>query len=95
MIKVAVMGYGTVGAGVVEVLTMNKDVIARRIGQPIEVAHVLDLRDFPGSAVENIVTHDFEDILKDDEVSIVVETMGGINPAYDFSKKALQAKKHV
>lgn len=95
MVKVAVMGYGTVGAGVVEVLTMNKDLITRRIGEPIEVSHVLDLRDFPGTSVEKILTHDFEDILKDDEVDIVVETMGGINPAYDFSKRALQAKKHV
>lgn len=95
MAKVAVMGYGTVGAGVVEVLTMNKEVITRRVGAPIEVTHILDLRDFPGTDIEHLVTHDFNDILNDDQVDIVVETMGGLKPAYDFSKQALLAGKHV
>ncbi len=95
MTKVAVMGYGTVGAGVVEVLTMNKEVITRRVGAPIEVTHILDLRDFPGTDIEHLVTHDFNDILNDDQVDIVVETMGGLKPAYDFSKQALLAGKHV
>lgn len=95
MTKVAVLGYGTVGAGVVDVLTMNKDTIAKRINDEIEVKYVLDLRDFPGTIVENIVTHDFNDILNDPEVKIVVETMGGLKPAYDFTKQALQAGKNV
>ena len=95
MTKDAVMGYGTVGAGVVEVLTMNKEVITRRVGAPIEVTHILDLRDFPGTDIEHLVTHDFNDILNDDQVDIVVETMGGLKPAYDFSKQALLAGKHV
>lgn len=95
MTKVAVLGYGTVGAGVVDVLTMNKDTITKRINDEIEVKYVLDLRDFPGTIVENIVTHDFNDILNDPEVKIVVETMGGLKPAYDFTKQALQAGKNV
>lgn len=95
MIEAAVMGYGTVGAGVVRVLSMNSEAIARRTGQQIHVKYVLDLRDFPGTPVEKIVTHDVNDILNDPEVSIVVETMGGLKPAYEFTKKALLAGKNV
>ncbi len=95
MIEVAVMGYGTVGAGVVDVLDMNREAIARRVGEQIHVKYVLDLRDFPGTKVENKVTHDFQDILNDPEVSIVVETMGGLRPAYEFTKQALLAGKSV
>lgn len=95
MIEIAVLGYGTVGAGVVQVLTMNSEAITRRVGEQIHVKYVLDLRDFPGTPVEKIVTHDFNDILNDPEVKIVVETMGGLKPAYDFTKKALLAGKNV
>ncbi len=95
MINVAVLGYGTVGAGVVEVLTKNKDVITPRVGDEVTVKYVLDLRDFPGTPIENILTHDYNDILSDESVDIVVETMGGLNPAYDFTKQALEAGKNV
>ena len=95
MANVAVMGYGTVGAGVVKVLTMNSDVITRRTGEEINVKYVLDLREFPGSPVEKILTHDFKDILEDREVSVVVETMGGLKPAYEFTKQLLLAGKSV
>jgi homoserine dehydrogenase len=95
MIEVAVLGYGTVGAGVVRVLTMNAEVIARRTGEQIHVKHVLDLREFPGTPVEKIVTHDYNDILNDKDVRIVVETMGGLKPAYEFTKQALLAGKSV
>ncbi len=95
MIYAAVMGYGTIGAGVVEVLQRNREIIAKRVGEEIEVKYILDLRDFPGDPNENLVTHDFQDILKDDAVSVVVECMGGIHPAYDFSKAALEAGKSV
>ena len=91
MIYAAVMGYGTVGAGVVQVLTMNRDEVKRHTGEEIAVKYVLDLRDFPGSPVEKILTHNYEDILNDPEVRIVVETMGGLRPAYDFTKRALMA----
>ena len=94
MIKVAVLGYGTVGSGVVEVLDNNKDIIANRVGEEITVSHVLDLREFPGDRISEILVHDFEDILQDDEVKIVAEAMGGIEPAFTFAKKALEQGKH-
>lgn len=79
MIKIAVLGYGTVGSGVVKVLNTNANIIAKRAGQEVEVKYVLDLRDFPGDPVERKVVHDFNVILDDPEISIVVETMGGRN----------------
>lgn len=95
MIKIAVLGYGTVGSGVVEILQTNKESISRRIGDDMEIKYVLDLREFPGSPVENIIVHDFEEIVNDEEVGIVVEVMGGIEPAYTFVKKSLLAGKSV
>ena len=95
MAEIAVMGYGTVGAGVVQTLMMNGDTITRRVGERIHVKHVLDLREFPGSPVEDVLTHDFNDILNDREISVVVETMGGLKPAYEFTKKLLLAGKSV
>ncbi len=95
MIKIAVLGYGTVGSGVVEIIHTNGAVIAQRIGDTPEIKYVLDLREFPGTPVENLVTHDFEDIVNDEEVKIVVEVMGGIEPAYTFVKRSLLAGKSV
>ncbi len=93
--KIAVLGYGTVGSGVVEVLKVNKENITRRARQEIEVKYVLDLRDFPGDPVEEILVHDYDVIVNDPEVGIVVETMGGVNPAYDYAKRALENGKSV
>ena len=95
MINIAVMGYGTVGSGVVEVIRTNGSLINERVQDEIYVKYVLDLRDFPGDPVEEILTHDFDTILNDPEVAIVVETMGGIEPAYTFVKKCLEAGKSV
>ena len=95
MIQVAVLGYGTVGSGVVEVITKNHDSIAKRAGQEINIKYVLDLREFPGDPVQDILVHDYEIIANDPEVKIVVEVMGGVNPAYSFVKRALEAGKHV
>ena len=95
MVQVAVLGYGTVGSGVVEVLEINKAKITTRAGEELNVKYILDLRDFPGDPYENKVVHDVNIILEDPEVKIVCETMGGIKPAYDFSKKALMAGKSV
>ena len=95
MINVAVMGYGTVGSGVVEVLRTNGELINERAQDVINVKYVLDLRDFPGDPVEEILTHDFETIVNDVEVDIVVETMGGVEPAYTFVKRCLEAGKNV
>ncbi|MCR5545265.1 MAG: homoserine dehydrogenase [Lachnospiraceae bacterium] len=93
--KVAVMGYGTIGSGVVEILNVNKDVVAKRAGEPLEVKKVLDLRDFSGDPVEKLIVHDYMDIVNDDEISLVVEAMGGVEPAYTFVKAMLEAGKHV
>lgn len=95
MIRIAVLGYGTVGSGVVEVLNTNAKIIAKRAGQEVEVKYVLDLRDFPGDPVQSKVVHDYNIILEDPEIDIVVETMGGTKPAYEFVKKALLAGKSV
>lgn len=95
MIKTAVMGYGTIGSGVAEVLEQNKDVIAKQAGQEVELKYVLDLREFPDSPVAHKIVHDFKVIEEDDEIKIVVEAMGGLNPAYPFVKACLLAGKHV
>ena len=95
MVKVGVLGYGTVGSGVVEILDKNKDIIAKRVGKDISVKYVLDLRDFPGDPVEKVLVHDFEIIANDPEISIVVETMGGVHPAYEFVRKCLENGKSV
>ena len=95
MINVAILGYGTVGSGVFEVLNTNKESIARRARQELNVKYVLDLRDFPGQPVEKVLVHDYEQIVNDPEVDIVVEVMGGVEPAYTFVKKALLAGKNV
>lgn len=95
MIQIAVLGYGTVGSGVVEVINTNHDSINKRAGEEINIKYVLDLRDFPGDPVQEILVHDFETIINDPEVAIVVEVMGGIEPAYTFVKRALEAGKSV
>ena len=95
MVQVAVLGYGTVGSGVVEVLEENKAKITPRAGEELNVKYILDLRDFPGDPYENKVVHDVNVILEDPEVQVVCETMGGVEPAFTFSKKALMAGKSV
>ena len=93
--KAAIMGYGVVGSGVGKILRENADIIAAKLEEPIEIKYVLDLRDFPGDALEDKLTKNFEDILNDDEVKLVCEAMGGTKPAYDFTKRLLEAGKHV
>lgn len=95
MVNIAVMGYGTVGSGVIEVLQTNKERIDQRAGDEIHVKYILDLRDFPGDPVEKVLVHDYEIIANDPEVDIVVEVMGGIEPAYTFVKRALESGKSV
>ncbi len=95
MIKGAILGYGTVGSGVYNVFRSNGELINERAGQEIEIKYVLDLRDFPGDPVESILVHDFETIVNDPEVRIVVEVMGGLKPAFDFTKRCLEAGKNV
>ncbi|MBQ9119068.1 MAG: homoserine dehydrogenase [Lachnospiraceae bacterium] len=93
--KIAILGYGTVGSGVFEIVNSNAEGLARRAGQEIEVKYVLDLRDFPGDPVEKVLVHDYSVIANDPEVDIVVEVMGGVEPAYTFVKEALLKGKSV
>lgn len=93
--KIAVMGYGTIGSGVVEVLRINQEKITKRAGEPVEVKYILDLRDFPGDPMEDKIVHDYQTIVNDPEVGVVVETMGGVEPAYTFVKAMLEAGKQV
>ncbi len=95
MIKIAVMGYGTIGSGVVQVIETNQDSICRKIGEGIEVKYILDLRDFEGDPMQSRVVHDYKTIAEDPEVAIVVESMGGVEPAYTFVKAMLEAGKSV
>lgn len=95
MIQVAVMGYGTVGSGVVEVIEKNKEEINKKSGEDIHIKYILDLRDFPGDPYADKVVHDVEQILGDPEIKIICETMGGLKPAYDFTRRALLSGKSV
>ena len=95
MIQIAVLGYGTVGSGVVEVINRNQESINKKAGEEINIKYVLDLRDFPGDPVQEKIVHDYEVIANDPEIKIVVEVMGGTNPAYTFVKRALESGKSV
>ena len=95
MIQVAVMGYGTVGSGVVEVIEKNKEEINKKSNEALNIKYILDLRDFPGDPYEDKIVHDVEVILNDPEVQIICETMGGLKPAYAFTKRALMSGKSV
>lgn len=95
MINIAVLGYGTVGSGVVEVFGRNQEQISQNAGEEIYVKYILDLRDFPGDPYGDRVVHDFNVILEDAGISVVCETMGGVGAAYQFTKQALAAGKSV
>ncbi len=95
MIQIAILGFGVVGSGTAEVLTENKAIIEKKVGQPFSIKYILDLRDFPDSPFADKVIHDFNIIVSDPEVSLVAEMMGGSHPAYDFTKACLEAGKSV
>ena len=95
MVYIAVMGHGVVGSGVVEVLRQNHEGITSRSREDIRVKHILDLREFPDLPYADRFTKDFEAIVNDPEVKVVVETMGGLHPAYEYVKRCLQAGKSV
>lgn len=95
MVNVAVLGYGTIGKGVVTVLQTNADSIEKKAGERIEVKSILDLRDFPGDPNADKVVHDYEMIKADEDIQVIVECMGGLNPAYPFVKTALQQGRSV
>ncbi|MBR1622311.1 MAG: homoserine dehydrogenase [Pseudobutyrivibrio sp.] len=93
--KVAIMGYGTIGSGVAKVLDTNKDIIQERLREPLEIKYILDLRDFPDDPHKECFVKDYKDIVKDKDVKLVVETMGGVEPAFTFVKAMLEAGKSV
>ena len=95
MVKVAVLGYGTVGSGVVQVIKDNNRHVSKQSGTEVDVKYILDLREFPGDPYESLVIHDFEIIKNDPEINVVCETMGGVGAAYKFSKECLEAGKSV
>ena len=95
MIKIALLGYGTIGSGVAEVLRINKDSITKRAGEEIEIKYVLDLRDFEQDPIQPKIVHQYDIIANDPEIAVVVEAMGGVEPAYTFVKQALLAGKSV
>lgn len=95
MIKIAVMGFGTVGSGVVEVFYKNRESIQQKAGHEMDIKYILDLRDFPDSPYQDKFTKNFADIINDDEIKIVVEVMGGATFAYDYVKQCLEKGKSV
>lgn len=95
MINIAIMGYGTVGSGVAEIIVTHKESLAKRAKEEINIKYILDIREFPGDPLEEKFTKDFNDIINDDEVKVVVEVMGGLHPAYDFVKACLEKGKSV
>ncbi len=95
MVNIGVLGYGVVGSGVVEVIRKNNSSISAKAGEEIRVKKILDIRDFPDSPDREMLTKNSDDIFKDDSIKIVVETIGGAKIAYEFTKMALKAGKHV
>ena len=93
--EIALLGFGVVGSGAADVLEENRKLIARRIGEEINVRYILDLREFPNHPLGNRVVHEIAPILADPEVCAVAEMMGGSHPAYEFTKAALEAGKSV
>ena len=95
MIEIAILGHGVVGSGVVEVLATHKDSILKRAQNEINIKYILDLKEFPDSAFADRFTKNFDDIIQDDNVKIVVEVMGGLHPAFEFVKQCLEKGKSV
>ena len=95
MVSIAIMGHGVVGSGVAEIFTTHKQKLYASIGEEVYVKKILDLREFPDSPLADRFTKNFEDIINDLEIRVVVEVMGGLNPAYDFVKRCLKAGKSV
>ncbi len=95
MKKIAIIGFGVVGSGVYEIVRQNKDILTKKAGEEIDVKRILDIRDFSAHEEANLFTKDFNELLNDDEISIVVETMGGIKFAYDYTKALLESGKSV
>ena len=95
MINVAVLGFGVVGSGTTALITENAELIKNKVGSDVYVKRILDLRDFPDSPFADRITHDINDIINDEDISVVCELIGGLHPAYEFTVAALNAGKSV
>ena len=95
MFNIAILGFGTVGSGVYEVIKENNALLKQKTGEDIAVKKILDIREFAGSEWESLVVHDIKEIIEDDDIDVVVETMGGTSPAFEFVRDALLSGKHV
>lgn len=93
--KIAILGFGVVGSGTYDVIMKNKESIAKKLNESIDVKYIVDIKDFSGTEYEKIVVSDFSVVELDDEVEVVVEVIGGVGVALEFTKRALLAKKHV
>lgn len=93
--KIAIIGYGVVGSGVADVFYKNRSSIERKAGSDLDIKYIVDIKSLEGTPYADKATSDFEMVLSDPEVGVVIETIGGIKPAYDFSKRSLMAGKHV
>ncbi len=95
MYNIAIMGFGVIGSGVYDIARKNGTLIEGRAGEEIRIKRILDLRDFDGHPASSLITHSFDDIINDPEISLVVETMGGVEPAFSFEKRLLASGRHV
>ena len=95
MFDIAILGYGTVGSGVMEVIEKNSDMISQNAAQEIRVKYIVDVRDFTGDPYESLITRDFSVVENDPDVMVVVETIGGAGVAYDFTRRSLMKGKSV
>lgn len=95
MFNIAILGFGTVGSGVYEVIKENNALLKQKTGEDIAVKKILDIREFPGAEWESLVVHDIKEIIEDNDIDVVVETMGGTSPAFEFVRDALLSGKHV
>lgn len=95
MVKIGIIGFGVVGSGVYEVIRKNKESITRKSGGEIDIKYILDIRDFSSHEESHLFIDNFDKMVADDEISIIVETMGGLDPAYEYTKRALAAGKSV
>jgi len=95
MVNIAILGYGTVGSGVFDVLGQNSKTIERQAGQSVKVKRVFVRHDYPGSEASPYMTRDIDDIMNDGDIRVIVEAMGGVEPAYAYAKRGLSLRKHV
>ncbi len=93
--NIAILGFGVVGGGVADLVTKNAAELKKYTGRDVVISHILDLRDFPDSPFADKITHNFDDILRDESVDTVIEVMGGSHPAYEYTMAALSSGKNV